>query len=378
MHNWGKDEILPRTVFIPYYVARLGIGPVGFLRRQLDSLRASPAADRLPRLCIESGIRGWELLEYKELYASACEYLGTAQVHKVAIDREQDYISQVRAAFDTYRPTHYLYDPRTGSQGTVKGLAEAFQMSLLLSTRNVVPIALLTDLAIRRWRAQCGVVTANRGITVNYLSSRVIHPIFPHRRLIGPHLFPLSASTLDALVKMRERKQESDPPTAVFAGSLYEPRTTKLRLIKEGLAARGLQLEMKGREIGSTRFSDEDYWSRLMNASLIVTTADQIQAEGLDWTWVQHLLYRYLETLACGTLLVAPEIPGVRRYFTPGVHFVPFKSTEEAVEVIAHYLENRDARERIAAQGHERAQELVRSRAYWCGIDVALLHDSLT
>ena len=42
-----------------------------------------------------------------------------------------------------------------------------------------------------------------------------------------------------------------------------------------------------------------------------------------------HLVYRYTEVLASGSLLVAPIVPGVEEYFRPGVDFVSFQSELE-------------------------------------------------
>jgi spore maturation protein CgeB len=108
-----------------------------------------------------------------------------------------------------------------------------------------------------------------------------------------------------------------------------------------------------------------------------VTTADQAIENGRDWNHVPHFLYRYLEVLACGTLLVAQDVPSVRRYFTPGIHFVSFDSPAEAIEVISHYLDNEEERLLIARQGKERADTLIMARSFWVQIDSGLGYYSL-
>jgi len=179
---------------------------------------------------------------------------------------------------------------------------------------------------------------------------------------------------LDELI---ERRQKNEHATALFAGSLYKPRTTKLEQIRSGLASRGFVFDIKGRPMGSARVTDVEYWSRLCYSDIIVTTADQAIQDTNDWNHIHHLVYRYLEVLASGAMLVAQDVPGVNRYFTPGVHFVSYDTPENAVKVIAHYLHNDVERLRIAKQGKDRANELIASRVFWVIIDSVLSGDSL-
>lgn len=370
-----KDLLLPRIVFIPFWIARLLLGTLRVIQVLLPNQKPKKLSSSL---CIEAGIVGWRSIEFKELYQSACEYLNVDRVYKVEIDREQAYISQVRQALNKLQPTHYLYDPRTGSENWLQGLCQAFQVSFFLASRRITPVVLLTDLAVRTWRVQSAVVTATSGVVVIFMAPSRIQPIFPHRRLVGPSLMPFSQATLTWLNNLSRTQPVTDRPTAIFTGSLYEPRTSLLNAIQSGLQARGQILDIKGRQLGSPRVSDEEYWLRLANADLVVTTADQMIQPGTDWTWVSHLLYRYLEVVACGTLLVAPEVPGISRFFTPGEHFVSFQDSDAAVDLIDYYLSNEIERERISKQGYARAKTLIKSRIFWLSIDVALGYESLT
>jgi len=375
VRSWYRNYLIPRLVFIPFWITRLALIPLGLIRLVTAGRRS---ADRPTKLCMEAGAKGWELIEFKELYASACEYLGRDRVHKVVINRDEDYLTQIKRASDQIRPTHYVYDPRTGSQQWLSALWQSFRIAGFFTARGITPICILTDLPMRTWRAQCAMVSARSGVVTSLMSPRRFHPIFPHGRLVAPVLMPFSEATLNLVDEIARNRTETPPPTAVFVGSLYEPRTTILREIKEGLAVRGFTLEVKGRELGTPKSSDVDYWSRLCNAALIVTTADQIAASGTDWTWFPHLIYRYIEVTASGTLLVAQAVPGIERYFTPGEHFVAFTSPTHAIDVIAHYLANETERNIIAQRGKERAQALIRARIYWTGIDVGLGKDALT
>ena len=374
MQSWVRDSLLPRVVFLPYWTAKLALLPLGLIRRAITGSRS---CDQAATVCIEAGIRGWEIIEFKELYAAACEYLGADRVHKVVVSGDEDYVSQVKRAIDRFRPTHYMYDPRTGSQQWVIALWQAFRIAGHLYARGITPICILTDLPMRTWRAQCAVVSARAGVVISLMSPRCFRPIFPHGRVVAPMLMPFSEATL-SLVEGLAHRAVPPPATAVFVGSLYEPRTTILREIKSGLAAKGLTLEVRGRELGTPKSADVDYWSQLCTASVIVTTADQIPVPGTDWTWFPHLIYRYMEVTACGALLVAQAVPGIERYFTPGKHFVAYTSPAHAVEVVAYYLTHADERQHIAQRGRERAQSLIRARVYWTCVDVGLGKDALT
>jgi len=330
------------------------------------------------KLCIESGVRGWDQISCKELYASACEYLGEGNVRKIIIGKDSSYLAQVKLAINTIKPTHYFYDPRTGSQNLIKGVFEAIYISLFLHARGIVPVVLLTDLADRKWRTQSAVVTARRGVVITCIAAKEVAAIFPHNRIIGPCLMPLSEATLNFIAELASKRIEPSHTTAIFVGSLYEPRTSILTSIATGLKEQGHVLEIHGRGPGSPRISDQEYWATLVNASVIVTTANQVEMEGADWTWIDHMVYRYLEVTACGSLLVAPDVPGVRRYFIPGVHYAAFGNVDDAVENIARYLTNSTERKALAKQGGDRARALVCARTFWTGIDAVLGADSLT
>jgi spore maturation protein CgeB len=76
--------------------------------------------------------------------------------------------------------------------------------------------------------------------------------------------------------------------------------------------------------------------------------------------------------MASGALFIAHDVPGVRRYFTPGVHFISYQNIEEAIEKTLFYLNNEEARMNIARQGKARADALINSRSFWVQIDSCL------
>ena len=65
-------------------------------------------------------------------------------------------------------------------------------------------------------------------------------------------------------------------------------------------------------------------------------------------------------------------VPGIEQYFRPGVDFVCFSNTAEAVEKIAYYLDSESERILIAETGSERLRELTKAKTYWKLVDAAL------
>jgi hypothetical protein len=328
-------------------------------------------------LILSAGARGWESIEFKELYSSACEYLGSEKVYKHSVVDTSKYYEDVKQTLKNVKCSHFVYDPRTGAQEFIKGAWDAIKISYLFVRYNITPIVLSTDLSIRSWRIKSSFVSVISGIVICFVSPRKIHPIFPHRRLYGPFLMPLSNNTFQSLSLLKSIPSNNFKKQAIFIGSLYEPRTTMLNQIKEGLIQKGYDLDIRGRLLGGARKPDSEYWATMVNANIVFTTADQISLPEIDWSWVQNLVYRYLEVLASGSLLIAPEVPGVDRYFKAGEHFVSYTNIEDAILKISYYLENKRERDLIASQGNSIAKSLIDSRIFWALIDSNLSYKSL-
>ena len=328
-------------------------------------------------VCIEAGIQGWNSIELKELLQSSIEYLDSSSVIKLSINRNNSYLLQVIELLRNKNITHYIYDPRTGSQNWLFGFIQSILISLIFMWYNITPIVILTDLAIIKWRNQALVVTANRGQVVSLFLPKVVSKIFPHNRICGPLIMPLSKKTNNYLNNLISEKIQTDSREAIFAGSLYEPRASILKEIQSNTRKLGQDLRIIGREIGQPKDSDNLYWERLVNADIVVTTAVQMIQTGADWTHLPHFIYRYIEVLAAGSLLIAEEIPGISRYFNPDEHFVTFESPLEASKKISFYLNNDNERRLIAIRGKQRANEIINSQTYWQIIDSSLGKHSL-
>lgn len=346
----------------------------GFYHRQVQPLEMKCC------LAIEAGAQGWNAIEFKELYRSASEYFGSDSVIKVVIDKTIPYIPQVKEVLSNPKITHYLYDPRTGRQDYWGAFSESVRIAILFARFRVVPVVYLTDLSHRLWRCQAAAASTASGAVVTFMMPKQVQPIFPHRRLVGPSLMPFSVETLENLQRSRLDliAAASIKRLVRFTGSLYEPRTTFLRHFKAALETTGHCVEVLGRELGSPRVTDDEYWRRLSSAEIVITTSDQAVQAGTDWTSIPHMVYRYLEVLASGSLLLAPPVPGVSRYFKPGKHFVSFESLDDAIEKARFYLDKPQEAETIRMAGHERAAQLIRMHSLWLQIDTALGYESFS
>lgn len=329
-------------------------------------------------LAIESGIQGWQLLEYEELFLSASEYLGAGRVHKIVINERKKYLKQVQSLISRGQFTHYFYDPRTGSQGNIRAIFEAIYLSILLHWKGIIPIARLSDVPVRRWRLQCSIITASQGLCLTMMSNEQVRRLFPHNRFLGPLPMALSKDTLTKLQDLRRGRARTTMVRPIFTGSLYEPRTSTLLAIKDGLSERGITFEIQSRELGTDRDSNLDYWGRILAAEIIVTTAMPRQAtSGEDDIAYPHLLYRYTEALAAGALLVAPAIPNAESYFMAGIHYVDYSTVDDAVDKIEKLVNDGELRAKITRSGANRMRELVETNAYWRAIDGTLGNQGL-
>ncbi|MGH1427753.1 MAG: glycosyltransferase [Arenicella sp.] len=370
------------SVWLPFILAFFITFPIHLFYRFKRVVHKiyKPNATQQSLLCLEAGARGWEIIEYKELYQSALEYMGDSGLIKFTVTDEGTYLEQLKNILDTNPITHYGWSTRTGDQHWFTGLIEAFRVSIMLSCRGIVPIVFLTDVLDRSWRAKASVVTAAQGRVVTLNSPDGVTLLTPHKRFVGPYLMPFSLETLSSLSRLKQGilKDESDCG-AVVVGALYEPRKTIVENIDKQLEKYGKNLIFHGRSLEGKRSSDEDYWNNMLQAKIVVTTASVVNSlAGYDWVWKEHFIYRYMEALACQTLLVAPELLAIERYFTAGEHFISFSDEEDAAQKIQYYLEHEDERLAIAEAGFQRAESLVKSRSFWLGIDTALSEGGLT
>lgn len=319
-------------------------------------------------VCIESGTRGFELIDVQELEQTAIEHFGIDKVYRSTVTNSSKYLANARYEIRRRRPRFYLIDPRSGSQSQPRAMLQSFGLACILTWHRVTPVVWLTDAPMRRWRMQAEILTADAGLAFTLVNPTQSEIRFVHRRFRGPTLLPMSCMTLTKLAKLRDVRPPNGSPRAVFVGSLYEPRSTEIRRVSVRLAELGYELELKTRVLGGPRVSAEEYWFSLVSADVLFTTASQVHEAGTDWTSEPHLIYRYTEALAAGTALVAPVVPGSSHLLKSGLHYAGYETEEDAVAQIVRLLEHEDERRELGHRGRNQMTLLSMGASVWAAV----------
>ena len=173
-----------------------------------------------------------------------------------------------------------------------------------------------------------------------------------HHHLVGPLPMPLSAWTFAQLRRIRN-EEEVRWGSVVFVGALYDPRRAFLREVQNRLRLAGVDLDLRVREAGGPRISNEEYWRTLARADVILSTSKM--SHGLDQDQVDesHLIYRFMEACAVGRPLVTQAVPGADDVFRADRDFLEWTDAASAAELILKALSNAELREREAESGLE-------------------------
>jgi uncharacterized protein (DUF2126 family) len=146
---------------------------------------------------------------------------------------------------------------------------------------------------------------------------------------------------------------------------LYEPRKTTIEAIQQGLAARGIPMEIIGRKPDGSRISDDEYWDIILNAGLVVSTSSQIANKETDFDGRNHFIYKFIEVTAAGTALAIEPVEGSEHLLVPDVDYLSYVSIAEAVEKIAQAWQTPGAIETIGALGQQKARMLIENHTFW-------------
>ncbi len=369
-HRLWRDVILPRSIiplFWLYWLLLLPSWLIGLPR--LRANRRRPAV-----VAIESGKLGWTHVFFEELGWTAEEFFGEGAIRREVIDREQAYIPQFLANVGRDSPTHLVLDVRTCGQTWKESLVQAFRVTWHLNIAGITPIVFMTDAFFRRQRWQSAVLTAFRGVVITYADDSIVRRIFPHGRLLGPMFMPISERRLDWLERQSDECEKSGD-VVQFIGSVYPPRSLFLEAASKKLDERGIRLRINSDKTGT---SNEDYWLTLVEADVVLTTTLQgPDRPFMDWVWTQQAVFRFLETMASGSALLASRVPGIEKYFRPGVDFLEFQSVTEGVTEVERLVRDPELRARVTRQGHETAVELIRSKSFWATVNESLANNSI-
>ena len=356
-----RDRILPKTVVPLAWIYALALVPayvMGHSRRRRNR-------ERSIRVAIESGQIGWTQVFFEELFASASEFFGPDAVARASVDREGPYGPQVARWVCALDPTHVVLDVRTPPQKWLASLRDAFRVSWRLHRSGIYPIVILTDALYRRQRWHAAVLTAWTGMVVTFADRKIVRAMFPHSRIRGPLIMPVSKARIEKMSKSRRVAEEKAVSKCriVFIGNIYPPRSTFLEMLAGELAELNLTLITHGDKANR---SNDDYWDVLCSADIIVTTTMQGPYRSyIDWNWVRQAVHRYSETFAAGTAMVGAPVDGGFPPFTAGRDMLIFGSIREATNVISTLAKDKRLRDEIAARGHCTYVSLIDSGFFW-------------
>jgi len=330
---------------------------------------------KVRRLALYAGVQGWKNTEYVELLGSAIEALGKeAVIAGIAPPRLR--MLHCVLFLIIHRPTHFFYDPRWGLQKRFGAELEGRALGMLLSLIGCVPVSLLNDLPELIWRRKISLVNKERGLCLVLIDPDIGQIFAPEiKNQVGPVPMAFSARTLQTLKK----KWRTYPTTTrsgelsiSFVGSLYEPRTSILREAQDRLSEQGVNLVVTGRALADPKIEADEYFRLLGESPQTFTTADQAFTSTKQ-DFPPHLVYRYIEALAAGTLLIAPSVPGAERYFTPDVHYLECPNIDYLSSHIPKILMDFQKIETIRKNGRTRVTELAESGFYWNRINDELI-----
>lgn len=318
-----------------------------------------------PSICIESGRKGWDLIEYQEIGQSATEFFGVDSVVKHSVIDRKRYVSECLSIVRSTRPKLYWVDPRSGSQEPFRAVFQSFALAVIFAWYGVTPLAWLADGPNRVWRLQAEVLTAKSGTCLVFMHPRKGGVRFAHCRVHGPCIFPLSIMTLRRLQIERSRKQDDADLVVSFVGSLYEPRRSRLLALGESLAQQGVRLRLIAPELTGRRLTNAEYWDALVQSDILVTTADHVESNGHDVVLEPHFVFRFTEALAAGTALVAPVVRGSEALVRPGLDYAPYGSLTEAAALIVELCISSRRRSFVSEHGHDTISHLVEGGWFW-------------
>jgi len=353
-----RDVLLPRSVIPLYWLYKAALLPSFVLGKKPKAIES---------VAIESGKVGWTHVYFEELEGSAKDFFGTDQVVRQVIDRDAAYFPQFKSHQREQSPTLLIIDVRTPTQSWRAALVETFRMTHLMLQSGITPLVVLTDAYYRRHRWQAAVLTAYRGSVITFSAKETVRKIFPHDRIAGPLFMPISQSRLHWLEVQKEKKKREritdDPVKVSFIGSMYSPRDEFLAAVQQRLTQKGIHLEINGDKAGT---SNDQYWEALLEADVIVTTTLQgPQRTYMDWVWVKQAVFRYSETLAAGTTLVAGNVDGGFPFFKNERDFLEFESVDECVSAVEQMAVSAQVRSAIADRGHATISGYVRQGTFW-------------
>ncbi len=328
---------------------------------------------RTSHVGIEAGIEGWKTIFFEELFLTGKEYLGPdIKITKNIILNKKRYLLEVYRFLKDYSVTHYIYDPRTGSQNKLKASIQTVLIKILITYFNVIPIAVLTDASVRQWRYQLYLLTTN-GVVFTFLDPKELGILSKGLYIIGPCLMPLSSSTLQE-IEARHEFNDKKIKDLYFIGNYYKKRRELFEEVNDLADKSGIE----GRIVVTDKEANLDtinYFNNLLQFPRIITTVSQPENPKyiFDRSYINQMVFRITESIACKKVAYFANVPGIEKYFLPNIDFILI---EETPTRILHHLESDYIDliklKKISNSAFEKLRQYVEDNTFWKAIDQSL------
>lgn len=355
--------------FIAFFGAKLTLViPIIYSRRR---------DNRTKKIAIEAGILGMKSVFFEELVDSAKEFYGNSNVISFTISEENSYLKQNFRNIREMKPDLLIVDPRTGSQFLPLALTQTMAILIFSRIFNFTPIVILTDASVFMWRIQAVILTANKksnGVIITFLDFRKFNYLFPHKRIIGPSLIPISNKRITELEKSRKLFMAEDfeeTRNISFLGSLYSKRKLFFEEINLVLAESSFDVKILFYEKNSN-LSSQDYWNFLIENPISITTTF-IQRNSryyYDRSDINQMVFRISELLAVGNFFFCEYFPGVFEHFKDGQNICIYNNKEDLLEKIIYYFNNSEEMARVSKAGHDLYINLISNNFFWNEIEL--------
>ena len=319
------------------------------------------------RVLIEAGVKGWEIIEYREFLKSAQEYFGEPNVQQLVI--RQRWLQPLQLFLELFRGKYdvYIFSPRTLSSSYLPAIFQAFLVLIITSVLRVRVHSCLSDAQIRLFRHLSLIVCMHNGVIHCLISpTPLIRSYFPFANLRGPYMLPISRITFDYVDEIC--KTTTRDIDVCVPGLLYRERREILEPVICKLKDQGFHVVVSQRSSSGKRSSDYEYWKMMASAKIVLTTSvptKEVASLGLDNS--PHLIYRYLEALVCGSLLVCNRAPS-NSFIEPNIHYVPFDSGSDIYSIILYFLENTAYAQSVSLAGRDAAKQIIETYVFWSQI----------
>ena len=325
-------------------------------------------------IVIEGGVRAWNSNYFIELENSLFEFIEPdTEITKLIIPRRKFYVLYIYKCLRNRNITHYVHDPRTGSQNSFIAVLESFILTFLFAYYRITLISILTDCSIRQWRFQSSIVTINTGVIVTLLEIKYFGKLLKNYRIIGSSLMPLSISTFETIDQID--KKYSNANTEVnhnlyFLGSMYGYRKHFFKEVNllSNLSEKIPFIEYEAKSDGDYL----EYWEKLIKKGNIITTCAQVKSARykFDLPDLPQIVFRITEVLASGSLLFCFPVPGLQKYFKEGEDYIPILENSHYLHSLqSKFTDITKNRLSISTNAKNIMKNYVYSQTFWRNID---------